>query len=123
MFGGIDVAHDDDRHAVGAIEIAIEIADALRRHALQQLGQPDRQAIDVARLAEEPFHLRALHARPGALSSAPLLDDDAALAVDLAVVERRHPPAKSLSASKPRVSSPSRSVGTSSMYTVSSKLV
>ena len=119
---GIDVADDDDRHAAGAIVVAIELAQALGWKALEDFWCADRDAVDVSAVTEERLELRLLHARARAETSAPFLDHDATLAIDLRAVERdaageiaqRFEPARQRALA---------SVGTSSMYTVSSKLV
>ena len=85
----LDVADDDHGHAIGAVVVAIEVPQTLRRKALEDLRRANRQAVDVARGAEERLHLRLLHPRAGAQSSAPFLDHDAPFTIDLDGIERQ----------------------------------
>ena len=83
----LDVADDDHRHAVGPVVGLIEIAQPLRRKALEDLRRADGQTVDVPRRAEERLELRLLHPRAGAQTAAPLFDHHAALAIDFDRVE------------------------------------
>ena len=79
---GVDVAHDDDGHQVRAVPVAVEGADGLGRGVLDNVRQPDREALGVARAGVLDRELDAVHALLRALPEPPLLEHDAALALD-----------------------------------------
>ncbi len=85
---GIDVAHDDDRHAAGTIVIPIELTEPIGWKTLEHFGCANRNPVDVSAVAEERLELRLLHSRARAETSSPFLDHDATLAIDLGAVHR-----------------------------------
>ncbi len=85
---GIEVADGDDRHQVGSIPVGVELLQAIVRKRADDLGLADRQALGVARVLEQHGQLHVQHPRAWPEPRAPLLQDDAALLVDLLGIER-----------------------------------
>ena len=83
----LEVADGDDRHQVGPVPVVVEAPQGLVGRVLEDLAVADRQPLGVARAVEEDGELLVAHARLGAAAESPLLDHDAALLVDLLVLE------------------------------------
>ena len=49
----IEVADGDHRHQVGAVPVLVEADERVARRLLEDLGQPDREALRVARALEQ----------------------------------------------------------------------
>ena len=84
----IDVADDDHRHQIRAVPVVIEPHQLLALRVLDDVGFADGRPIGVARSFEldaADFVLRPL---VGAEMHPPFRQDDAALAVDAALIER-----------------------------------
>ena len=84
----VDVADDDDGHAVGTIPGLVEVLQARGGEAAQDLGRADRDAFGVPRLVVEDRRLLLEDAPRRALPQPPLFDHHAAFLVDLDRVER-----------------------------------
>ncbi len=84
----IDVADDDHRHQVRAVPVAVEARQLLALRVLDDLGLADRRPIRVARSFELHAPDLVLRALAGAEVHPPFRQDDAALAVDAALIER-----------------------------------
>ncbi len=86
--GLVEIADRDDRHQVGPIPVRVELRQPIVLEALEDLLLADRKPLGVARALEQHRQLLVEHARARAAAEAPLLDDDAALLVDLGRIER-----------------------------------
>ncbi len=76
-----------DRHVAGPIPAAVEIDQALDRSVFDDLGQTDRRALGVERVAEYEREQIVLQARTESLAEPPFLQDHAALKVHFLGVE------------------------------------
>ncbi len=84
----IEVADGDDGHEIGPIPVGVELLQAIGGERPDDLGLSDRQALGVAGVLEQDGKLRVEHPRAGAEAHPPLLEDDAALFLDLLRIER-----------------------------------
>ena len=118
----IDVADHDHGHEVGTIPVAIEPHQLLALRGWMIVGIADRRPVHIARSLE--LHAADLVRGPlaGAQVPPPLGEDDGTLAFD-AAGSKGAPPAQSSRMVSARSRAPGTSVGTRSVYCVSSKLV
>ena len=86
--GLVEVADGDHRHQVGPVPVRVELLQPVVIDVLDDLRLADRQPLGVARALEQHGKLRVLDPRVGAEPEPPLLEDDAALLVDLGRIER-----------------------------------
>ena len=84
----VDVAHDDNGHAIGPVPGVVEVAQPRRGERTQDLRPADGKPVRVAGVVEEHRRLLVHQAGAGPLPQAPLLDDHAAFLVDFFRVER-----------------------------------
>ena len=84
----VEVADGDHRHQLRPVPVGVELLQPLVLEVLDHLHVADRQPLGVARSLEQHRKLLVLHPRAGAAAQPPLLDDDAALLVDLGGIER-----------------------------------
>ena len=83
----IEVADGDDGHEIGAIPVRVELLQTVVLEVPDDLGRSDRHARGIPRVLEQDRKLRVQDPRVGAETHPPLLQDDAALLVDLVRVE------------------------------------
>ena len=83
----VELAHRDDGHEVGAVPVVVEAPQGVVGERLQHGLFPDGQPQGVAGILKENGELAVAHAALGAPAQPPLLDDDAALLVDLRAFE------------------------------------
>ena len=83
----IKIADRDDRHQIRPVPVLVEAAQPVGGRVRQDVGVPDRESFRVARTVEDDRELLILDPRRAPPPSAPLLDHDTALLVDLLRVE------------------------------------
>ena len=83
----IDVPDDDQRLLVGAVPLLVVVAQHLVGEVTDDVHLTDRHALAVLVAREGELEEALLIARVPAITAAPLLLDDAALGVDLLVLE------------------------------------
>jgi len=79
----VEVADGDDRHLVRAVPVLVEAPQRVVRERLEALLGADGQPLGVTRSLQQDRELLVAHPGARAASLPPLLDDDAALLVDL----------------------------------------
>ncbi len=84
----VEVADRDHAHQIGAVPVPVEAAQLIGRRGSNDVGQPNRQALGIARAAQQHRELHVLDAGVGAEAEAPLLQDDSPFLVHLVRVER-----------------------------------
>ena len=86
--GLVEIADGDHSHQIRPVPISVELLQAVVIDVTDDLRLADRQSIGVARAFEQQRKLRVVDSLAGAKPEAPLLEDDAALLIDLAGLER-----------------------------------
>ena len=85
----VHVTHDDQRLVVGTIPLVVIVAQHLIGEVVNDVHQADNHALAVLRAREDVLQLTGVHALLGVGGLAPLLMDDAALLVDVLVLEQQ----------------------------------